>query len=179
MAANLVGPTYSLWQLPIAWSIGLYMCPIQIRLDPLQHGRQFYDCSINVDHPSESMATLGTVWIHGGIPSIIDLNHLFERDPDISRGSDKVFSPFDQCPSIDHILRKEVDEFEEFVVCDFIINVLLDLVEEGDFFRRCEGLRGSGTGSEEGKIDIIDGRGICLALLLYVSAIVPRSKIIC
>jgi hypothetical protein len=103
------------------------------------------------------MTSLRTIRIRRWITRLVHLNHLFKGNPDVSRTPNKVFGTFQEGPGINHILRKEIDEFKEFVIGNFIINEFLDLVEKGDFFGGGKGLRGSSTRGKRDKIVVCFG----------------------
>jgi hypothetical protein len=94
------------------------------------------------------------------VTKVIGTNHLLEGRPNVSRVANKVGSAVEQNLGVDNVLGEQVDELEELVVRDLVVNVLFDLVKEGDLLGRGESL-----GRDiRGKRFVLD-RAVCLFLL--------------
>lgn len=114
-------------QLSIAWSRGSLV--VQVDLGSLQHRNILFNAErIEDDHSRSSSLSYD-------IGGLIGSSHKgFELSEEVVAVTSKKKSrSFNKSLGVDNIVDKEVEQFEEFVIRNTIINLLLDALEENDF----------------------------------------------
>lgn len=147
--------TYGSWQLAVTRSNLVGARQVHIRLDPVQHWGVLHHQVINANHSTKPVATLDGSRVRRDPTLAINTHHPLERCPNLGSIPDKQLRPVEQGLGINHVLHKEVDEFEELVIDHLVVNEFLDLVKERDFVGGCKSLllrRENG----ESRLDVFD-----------------------